>query len=321
MFSPAPSVFARKAPVTLMNTNTVLKTDLPFPRFRSGKVRDVYDLGDHLMLVTTDRISAFDCIMPNGIPGKGRILTQTSLFWFERLASAKPHHVAGTWETCSAEYPSVSPEQSQSLLGRTIIGVKTTPLPIECVVRGYISGSLWKEYSAALKADPGSRSVHLHGYDLPPDLRESDRLAEPIFTPATKAESGHDINISYAEAAEFVGEEIASSVRERSVALYAEASAYARERGIIIADTKFEFGLLNGELFLIDEILTPDSSRFWDASQYEPGRGQASFDKQFLRDYLETLDWDKTPPAPELPDDIVRKTAERYEEAFRRITS
>lgn len=304
-----------------MNTNTVLKTDLPFPRFRSGKVRDVYDLGDRLLLVTTDRISAFDCIMPNGIPGKGRILTQTSLFWFEHLASAKPHHVAGTWDTCGSEYPEVSAEQSQSLFGRTIVGVKTQPLPIECVVRGYISGSLWKEYSAAVKADPGSRSVHLHGYDLPPDLRESDCLAEPIFTPATKAESGHDINISYAEAAEFVGEEIASSVRERSVALYTEASAYARERGIIIADTKFEFGLLNGELLLIDEILTPDSSRFWDASQYEPGRGQASFDKQFLRDYLETLDWDKTPPAPELPDDIVRKTAERYEKAFRRITS
>jgi phosphoribosylaminoimidazole-succinocarboxamide synthase len=197
--------------------------------------------------------------------------------------------------------------------------VKTEGLPIECVVRGYISGSLWKEYSAALKAAPG-QSVHLHGYDLPPDLRESDRLPEPIFTPATKADEGHDINISYARAAEIVGEAVAAEVRDRSLALYNAAADYARTRGIIIADTKFEFGSKDGQIILIDEILTPDSSRFWPADTYEPGHGQPSFDKQFTRDYLETLDWDKTPPAPELPADIVEKTAAKYREAYERLT-
>lgn len=299
-----------------MSSPIVLQTDLPFELFRRGKVRDVYDLGTELLLIASDRISAFDCVMPNGIPDKGRVLTQTSLFWFNTLDAAKPNHVVGEWNDVCGRY-GASPDPS--LAGRAIVGVKTEGLPIECVVRGFISGSLWKEYTAAQKEAPG-QPVMIHGYELPADLRESARLPEPIFTPATKAEEGHDINISYAQAAEIVGEAVASEVRSRSVALYNAAADYALSRGIIIADTKFEFGTKDGEIILIDEILTPDSSRFWPADTYEPGHGQPSFDKQFTRDYLETLDWDKTPPAPELPTDIVEKTAAKYREAYERLT-
>ena len=299
-----------------MSSTIVLQTDLPFTLFRRGKVRDVYDLGGELLLIASDRISAFDCVMPNGIPDKGRVLTQMSLFWFRTLDAAKPNHVVAEWNDVCASY-GAAPDPS--LASRAIVGIKTQGLPIECVVRGYISGSLWKEYAAAVRAAPG-KPVTLHGYDLPTDLRESDRLPEPIFTPATKAEEGHDVNISYAQAAEIVGEAVASEVRARSLALYNAAAEYARTRGIIIADTKFEFGAKDGEIILIDEILTPDSSRFWPADSYEPGHGQPSYDKQFTRDYLETLDWDKTPPAPELPPDIVEKTAAKYREAYERLT-
>lgn len=301
--------------------NPVLSIDLPFPKLRSGKVREMFDLGDRLLMVASDRISAFDCIMPNGIPDKGRVLTQVSLFWFNTLAAAKPHHVLAEWDDVAADYDIPADVLKKAdLAGRALVVVKTEPLPIECVVRGYISGSLWKEYVAATREAGEGRSVTLHGYELPPGLRESDQLEAPIFTPATKAETGHDINISYADAAGIVGEDIASLARERSLALYSEASAYARQRGIIIADTKFEFGRKDGDLVLIDEILTPDSSRFWPADQFEPGRGQPSFDKQFLRDYLETLDWDKAPPAPELPDAVIEGTADKYREAYARLT-
>lgn len=299
-----------------MNNPIVLQTDLEFPLFRRGKVRDVYDLGNELLIIASDRISAFDCVMPNGIPDKGRVLTQTSLFWFDTLAVAQPHHVVGEWNDICSRY---GENPTPSLAGRAIVGVKCKGLPIECVVRGYISGSLWKEYVAARNAAPGE-SVVVHGYDLPLDLQESDRLPEPIFTPATKAESGHDVNISYAQAAEVVGEDVAAEVRDRSLRLYNEAADFARGRGVIIADTKFEFGQKDGKIILIDEILTPDSSRFWPADSYEPGHGQPSYDKQFTRDYLETLDWDKTPPAPELPPEIVEKTAARYREAYERLT-
>lgn len=281
----------------------------------------MFDLGDALLMVASDRISAFDCIMPNGIPDKGRVLTQTSLFWFKTLKAAAPHHVLSEWRDV-AERHGLDEEtlEAANLDGRALVVTKTDPLPIECVVRGYISGSLWKEYLAArAEAGPGLPVV-LHGYELPPDLLESERLAEPIFTPATKAESGHDINIDYRQAVEIVGEEIASHVRSRSLALYTEAAAYAAKRGIIIADTKFEFGVRDGAIILIDEILTPDSSRFWPADAYEPGRAQQSFDKQFLRDYLDTLDWDKSPPAPPLPEYIIENTAAKYREAYERLT-
>jgi phosphoribosylaminoimidazole-succinocarboxamide synthase len=299
----------------------ILDVQLPFPKVRSGKVREMFDLGDALLMVASDRISAFDCIMPNGIPDKGRVLTQTSLFWFHTLAQALPHHVIAEWSDVADRYGvEARVLESANLDGRALVVRKTSPLPIECVVRGYISGSLWKEYQAATsEAGPG-RAVTLHGYELPPGLRESDQLAEPIFTPATKAETGHDINIDFNQAAELVGEETAMLVRDRSLALYGEAAAFARKRGIIIADTKFEFGRVDADTILIDEILTPDSSRFWPADAYEPGRPQPSFDKQFLRDYLETLDWDKSPPAPALPEDIIDKTAAKYREAYERLT-
>lgn len=303
-----------------MNNPVVLGTELPLPVFRRGKVRDVYEWEDKLLIVASDRISAFDCVIPTGIPDKGRVLAQMSLFWFETLAEAKPNHVFARWEDIEGRFPAFTMEQREQLRGRTVVGVRTEPLPVECVVRGYISGSLWKEYRQARDVPAGSDAVHLHGYRLPTDLRESDRLAEPIFTPATKESSGHDINISFDDAARIVGGPIAEELRARSIALYNAAARHALARGIIIADTKFEFGVRDGKLILIDEILTPDSSRFWEADAYEPGRGQASYDKQFVRDYLETLDWDKTPPAPPLPDDIVHKTRARYVEAYERLT-
>jgi phosphoribosylaminoimidazole-succinocarboxamide synthase len=289
-----------------MANEPLLHVDLPgLPKLKSGKVREIFDLGDRLLMVATDRISAFDCIMPNGIPRKGEVLTQISYFWFDRFAPLAPNHLL------PPSLPAALQPWAATLARRSMIVKKAQPLPIECVVRGYLAGSGWKEYR---------QQQTVCGLPLPPGLRESSELPEPIFTPATKAESGHDENISFERAAQIAGPEIAAQARTLSLKLYADARAYARQRGILIADTKFEFGLHDGRLILIDEVLTPDSSRFWPADQYQPGRGQASFDKQFVRDYLESLAWDKTPPAPALPADVVAKTQAKYLEAYKRLT-
>ncbi len=279
---------------------------LPPPR--RGKVREVFDLGDRLLFVATDRISAFDCVMPNGIPRKGEILTRLSHHWFDLTGSWLPNH---RLDAEGAPLPAVLEPFAAQLRGRSMIVKKAKPLAIECVVRGYLAGSGWKEYR---------KSGTVCGIALPAGLQESSELPAPIFTPATKAETGHDENISFEQAAALVGHEIAVQVRDLSLKLYAFARDYARQRGIIIADTKFEFGIHDGRLILIDEVLTPDSSRFWPADQYAAGRSQASYDKQFVRDYLETLTWDKTPPAPALPEDVVMKTQAKYLEAFQRLT-
>ncbi|MGA3162917.1 MAG: phosphoribosylaminoimidazolesuccinocarboxamide synthase [Verrucomicrobiota bacterium] len=292
-----------------MKTETVLQLDLPgVKKLKSGKVREVFDLGDALLFVATDRLSAFDVIMPNGIPRKGEVLTQISYFWFAQTESFQPNHLISR---ANEPPPKNLQPFADKLARRSMIVKKCEPLAIECVVRGYLAGSGWKEYQK-------SRTVC--GIKLPPGLKESSELPEPIFTPATKAETGHDENISFAEAAKIVGADIAEKARAASLKIYNFARDYARRRGIIIADTKFEFGLDNGKLILIDEVLTPDSSRFWPADQYQPGRGQPSFDKQFVRDYLETLDWDKTPPGPKLPDDVVAKTTAKYLEAYEKLT-
>ena len=292
-----------------MNPEPLLHIDLPgIPRLKSGKVREVFDLGDRLLFVATDRISAFDCILPNGIPRKGEVLTQISHFWFEQTADIVPNHRLARADDPLP--PALQPFAAK-LAGRSMIVKKAQPLVIECVVRGYLAGSGWKEYRA---------NQTVCGIKLPAGLAECSELPEPIFTPATKAETGHDENIPFAEAARLVGADIATQARELSLKIYRFARDYARQRGIIIADTKFEFGLFDGRLILIDEVLTPDSSRFWPADQYRAGRGQPSFDKQFVRDYLETLDWNKTPPAPALPADIVAKTQGKYFEAFERLT-
>ena len=268
-----------------------------------GKVRDIYDLGDKLLIVATDRLSAFDVILPTPIPDKGRVLTQLSLFWFDLLKDAIPNHVLS-----ATEFPAPFDNFTGELAGRSMVVRKTQPLPIECVVRGYVSGSGWKDYRVTGK---------ICGIPLPGSLAESDRLPEPIFTPATKAASGHDENISFDHAASLVGKELAERVRAVSLEIYRRAVAYAEPRGIILADTKFEFGLLHGELIWIDEALTPDSSRFWPAAHYSPGGPQASFDKQFVRDYLERMQWAKTPPGPELPPEVVEATRAKYREAYR----
>jgi len=274
-----------------------------------GKVRDVYEVSsEEFLLVATDRISAFDCIMPNPIPGKGVILTQLSTFWFQSLSAAQPNHLI---TSDFDEMPDAVREHPE-LRGRSALVRKTEVFPVECVVRGYIEGSGLKDYLA---------TGEICGHSLPDGLVQCDMLPGPIFTPATKAAEGHDENISEDAARSILGVDVFEELKSRSISLYAEASRYARDRGIIIADTKFEFGRdAEGNILLIDEILTPDSSRFWPADEYEPGRAQASFDKQFLREYLETLDWDKTPPAPELPHDIIEKTAERYRAAFKLLT-
>ena len=283
-------------------SSPLLQIDLPdIPKIKSGKVREIFDLGKSLLIVATDRISAFDCIMPNGIPRKGEILTQISLFWFQKFAATISNHLLSD----------PLPPGLQHLAPRSMVVKKAQPLAIECVVRGYLAGSGWQEYR---------KTESVCGINLPAGLQESSELPEPIFTPATKAESGHDENISFAQACNLVGRELAERVRDASLRIYNEARHYARSRGIIIADTKFEFGLWQDELILIDEVLTPDSSRFWPADQYQPGRSQPSFDKQFVRDYLETLSWNKTPPAPRLPDEVVAHTQEKYLEAFRRLT-
>ena len=268
-----------------------------------GKVRDIYDLGDQLLIVATDRLSAFDVVMPTPIPDKGRVLTQLSLFWFDLLNTIIPNHVLS-----ATHFPAQFDSFREQLAGRAMLVRKTQPLPIECVVRGYLSGSGWKEYRTTGK---------ICGIALPPGLRESDRLPEPIFTPATKATSGHDENISFERASELIGKPLAEQARAVSLEIYNRAAAYAAPRGILLADTKFEFGLLAGELLWIDEALTPDSSRFWPAAQYHPGGAQPSFDKQFVRDYLERIQWPKTPPGPELPPDVVAATRAKYREAYR----
>ncbi|HTI68419.1 MAG TPA: phosphoribosylaminoimidazolesuccinocarboxamide synthase [Candidatus Limnocylindria bacterium] len=292
-----------------MSATPLLSLDLPgIRKLKSGKVREVFDLGDQLLFVASDRISAFDCVMPNGIPRKGEVLTQLSHFWFDLTESWLPNHRVAK---ASDPLPAVLAPFAAQLAGRSMIVCKAQPLAIECVVRGYLAGSGWKEYRS---------QGTVCGIKLPPGLTECSELPAPIFTPATKAETGHDENIPFEQASEIVGARIAEQARDLSLKLYAFARHYARERGIIIADTKFEFGLFNGQLILIDEALTPDSSRFWPADQYAPGRNQPSFDKQFVRDYLESLTWDKRPPAPALPESVVAKTQEKYLEAYQRLT-
>ena len=289
---------------------TVLtETNLPGLKLRArGKVRDIYELGDHLLLVTTDRISAFDCILPTGIPRKGEVLNRLSLFWFGFLKDTIENHII---TADVAEYPSELQPFVSQLRGRSVLVKKADMIQLECVARGYLSGSGWKEYQSTGK---------VCGIDLPAGLVESSRLPEPIFTPATKAESGHDINISFAQAASYFDSTLVSRLRDLTLGIYQKAAAYAETRGIIIADTKFEFGFIDGRLVLADEVLTPDSSRFWPQDRYKPGGPQPSYDKQFVRDYLESLDWNKTPPAPVLPEDVAQRTSEKYQEAYRLLT-
>lgn len=280
---------------------------LPPPRV--GKVREVYDLGDSVLIVATDRISAFDAVMANGIPDKGRVLNQLSAFWFDRLARVCPNHVISVDdEVIAARLPRPQPE----IRGRATLARKATPLSIECVVRGYLAGSLFKEYRAS--------GGNVHGLALPDGLLDGSRLGEPLFTPATKAQEGHDENISFAQAVDLVGKEVTEQARDWSITLYLAAALHAEHCGLILADTKFEFGLTDEGLIWIDEALTPDSSRYWDASLYQPGQAQPSFDKQFVRDYLEASGWDKLPPGPELPPEIVAQTRAKYLEAYRLLT-
>ncbi|MEK6689666.1 MAG: phosphoribosylaminoimidazolesuccinocarboxamide synthase [Nitrospirota bacterium] len=292
-----------------MQEKIILKTEFPdLTLLKRGKVRDIYDLGNYLLLIATDRISAFDVVLPNGIPGKGKILTQISAYWFRQMNDIIPNHLVST---DVKDFPSICHRYSDVLEGRSMLVKKVNPLPVECVVRGYLSGSGWKEYR-----EKGT----VCEIRLPEGLIESSRLEYPIFTPSTKAEDGHDINISYEDVKRLVGNEIAVKLRVLSLRIYSKARDIGEKKGIVIADTKFEFGLNNNELLLIDEILTPDSSRFWSVKTYEAGRSQDSYDKQIVRDYLLTLNWDKRPPSPELPDEIVEKTAKRYQEIFEILT-
>lgn len=289
--------------------NVILKTDFPDLTFvKRGKVRDIYDLGEHLLLVATDRISAFDVVLPNGIPGKGRVLTQISLYWFSQMGNLVRNHIVSVNVN---DFPKHLHKYADMLEGRSMLVKKTSPIPVECVVRGYLSGSGWKEYQ---------KNSSICGIRLPDGLVESERLPEPLFTPSTKEDEGHDVNITYDEVEKIVGSELSQKLRDTSISIYTRARDIASTRGIIIADTKFEFGLSNGSFIIIDEILTPDSSRFWSAKEYVPGRSQDSYDKQIVRDYLLTIDWDKTYPGPVLPDEIVAKTAARYQEILRILT-
>jgi len=286
----------------------ILKTDMPDIKFlRRGKVRDIYDLGNSLLMVASDRISAFDVVLPNGIPGKGRLLTQISLYWFRQMEDIIKNHLIATQVS---DYPEPCRKYKDQLEGRSMLVKKAEQLPVECIVRGYLSGSGWKEYQ---------RSGTVCGIKLPSGLKESARLETPVFTPSTKAEEGHDINITFQETEKITGKALAGKLRDVSLKIYKKACDMAEKKGIIIADTKLEFGLYNGELILIDEILTPDSSRFWSKKAYEPGRGQDSYDKQIVRDYLLTLDWNQTYPGPELPEHIVAKALERYKEIYQII--
>lgn len=293
-----------------MKENIVLKTDLPdLKLLNRGKVRDLYDLGDTLLIVSSDRISAFDVVLPNGIPGKGKVLTKLTEFWLPRLSDITPHHLISTQVE---DFPPQCRKYADVLAGRSMLVKKAEPLPVECIVRGYVAGSGWKDYQ---------RTGAICGISLPAGLLESASFKEPIFTPSTKAEVGtHDENISFQDACSAVGKETAEKIRELSIRIYKKAKDLAETRGIIIADTKMEFGFMGGELILIDEVLTPDSSRFWPKESYRPGRSQMSFDKQFVRDYLNSLDWDHNPPPPSLPEDIITKTTERYMEAYSRLT-
>jgi phosphoribosylaminoimidazole-succinocarboxamide synthase len=294
---------------SLFTAPVLLQTSIPhLPLWRRGKVRDVYDLGQHLLIVATDRISAFDVILPTGIPGKGVVLTQLSLFWFDLLRDVVANHVVSS---DVSTYGFGLEEYRDQLEGRSMLVVKTDALPVECVVRGYLVGSGWKDYR---------KSGAVCGIPLPAGLREAERLDPPLFTPATKEESGHDINIDFAEMSARIGGGVSERLREVSLELYGRARAYAEQRGIILADTKFEFGLRDGQPVWIDEALTPDSSRFWPRDGYRPGVTQPSFDKQYVRDYLESLSWDKSPPAPALPPEVVDRTREKYVEALTRLT-
>ena len=294
-----------------MTEQPLLKTSFPtLTKAGAGKVRDIYTIGSNLLIVATDRISAFDVIMPNPIPGKGMILTRMSAFWFDKMKDLLPNHLLST---DASEFPEECAPYREALQNRSMLVKKAKPLPVECIVRGYISGSGWKDYL---------RDQTVSGIRLPAGLKESSRLPEPIFTPSTKAPDGeHDLAISKAEVENLIGKELTQQVMEKSLAIYGRAAAIAERSGIIIADTKMEFGIYDGELMLIDELLTPDSSRFWPLDAYEPGRSQSSFDKQFLRDYLLSIAWDQKPPAPELPDHIIAKTAEKYREALERLTA
>ena len=292
-----------------MINDPLLTLDLPgVKKLKSGKVREVFDLGERLLFVATDRISAFDCVMPNGIPRKGEVLTQLSYFWFDQTEHLVPNHLASQ---AGDPLPAQLGSFTSLLSRRSMVVKKAQPLAIECVVRGYLAGSGWKDYQ---------KTGAVCGLKLPPGLRDSSRLPEPLFTPATKAETGHDENISFALASEITGRGLAEQARDLSLKIYSFAAEYALQRGIIIADTKFEFGLIDGKLVLIDEVLTPDSSRFWPADQYQAGRSQPSFDKQYVRDYLETLSWNKQPPAPALPADVVARTTGKCLDAYARLT-
>jgi phosphoribosylaminoimidazole-succinocarboxamide synthase len=298
----------------LISTAPLLETTLDgLTLHRRGKVRDVYEIGGDLLIVATDRISAFDYVLGSGIPDKGKVLTQLSAFWFDRVADLVPHHVISTdMDTL----PEPARRHRDVLRGRTMLVRRTNPVPVECVARGYLSGSGWKEYQ---------QTGRVCGVTLPAGLRESDRLPEPIFTPATKAESGHDINISEEEAGRLVGPDLIARLKALTLEIYRRGAAHAESSGIIVADTKFEFGLVGDgnpatDVVLIDEVLTPDSSRFWPRAQYQPGHGQPSFDKQYVRDYLEQIHWNKQPPVPSLPEDVIRRTRDKYVEAFRLLT-
>ncbi|MFZ2456536.1 MAG: phosphoribosylaminoimidazolesuccinocarboxamide synthase [Candidatus Altiarchaeia archaeon] len=288
--------------------SVVLQTNLPLKLFARGKVRDVYDLGDALLMVATDRISAFDYVLPAGIPYKGAVLTGLSVYWFKHMSGVVKNHLISA---DVSDYPGDLPEHASVLAGRSMLVKKARRIDIECVVRGYISGSAWKEYK---------ESGTVCGESMPRGLRESDALPSPLFTPAMKSDSGHDENISVARMAELIGKELTGELSELSLRVYEKGALRAKKGGIILADSKYEYGIRDGEIILIDELLTPDSSRFWDADKYAPGGAQDSFDKQFVRDYLLSVKWDKKPPAPNLPDDIVEKTSRRYLEAYCRIT-
>jgi phosphoribosylaminoimidazole-succinocarboxamide synthase len=298
----------------VLSTAPLLETSLDnVTLHRRGKVRDVYEVGDDLLIVTTDRISAFDYVLGSGIPDKGKVLTQLSAFWFERMGDLVPHHVLATRVE---DFPAVLQPHASVLQGRSMLVRRTRPVPVECVARGYLSGSGWKEYQ---------QTGRVCGVQLPAGLRESDKLPEPIFTPATKAESGHDVNISEQEAGELVGDALIARLKALTLEIYRRGAEHAESKGIIVADTKFEFGLVGDgrpdrDVILIDEVLTPDSSRFWPRAQFEPGHGQPSFDKQFVRDYLEAIRWNKQPPVPSLPDDVVAKTREKYIDAYRLLS-
>jgi phosphoribosylaminoimidazole-succinocarboxamide synthase len=292
-----------------MDENVLLTTDFKeLKLFKRGKVRDVYDLKDNLLIISTDRISCFDVVLPCGIPYKGRVLNSLSCFWFEFIKDIIPNHII----TADIDrYPGALKKYKNQLHGRSMLVLKTKPISVECVVRGYLSGSGWKEYK---------EKQSVCGIKLSAGLKESDKLPEVIFTPSTKADVGHDVNVDQGYIEKLLGKQTAEKIKKLSIDIYKKANHYALSRGIIIADTKFEFGYLNDKIIIIDEALTPDSSRFWPADQYQPGRAQPSFDKQFVRDYLESLNWDKTPPAPRLPKEIIERTAQKYLEAYQRLT-